>query len=459
LLLFASFGYSINRSTGDVIQNGLVFVDSHPEQAQIVLNGQDKGTTDGRYVLEAGKYDLELSREGYRPWKRSFNLEGGNIVRLVYPFLFPDDLTGRDLLAYSVQPDMVSSSPDRRWVVSHSQDAFGNLLITDTSVTTLPTSTITLPPALFESRTGAQSFELEEWSTDNRHFLVKYSFDGGYDYLVLDRERPQDSFSVSQVFGKAFSKVAFRDKAFDQLYLYEANGGVLQAGRVSDRFVEPVAIGVESFWPYKSDTLLYTSHQDVAPDKAAVWLKKGSNTYKLREVARSSRYMLNLAEFDGAMYVIAGSIADGKVYIYKDPLSKLKDNPNVLLNQSVLLRLEGAQYLSFSNNARFIALQNGSRFNIYDLETKQQYKYDTGIAVAQDYEANWMDGHRLLMVAGSKAWAFDYDGINKQELVTAHDNFMPLFDRDYNQMFTVSPTTADKSKLGLVWTDLNLGIE
>lgn len=459
LLLFTAFGYGINRSTGEVIQNGLLFVDAHPEQARMTLNGQDKGDTDGRFVLEAGSYTLELRRDGYRDWKRQFTLEGGNIVRLVYPFLFPEKLSSKDIVAYTATPDMVSSSPDRRWIVSHTPDALTALLLTDTSSKQLPTTTVALPAALFGTHVGTQTLEAVEWSTDNRHLLVKFNFDGGYDYLILDREKPDQSLSVSQVFGKAYSKVTLRDKASDQLYLYDATGGVLVSGKTKDKTTAAVAADVISFSPYKDNTILYATNTGAAEGKSIVKLKEGSQTYTIREVARADKMLLNMAEFDSDTYVVTGSVADGKVYVYKNPLTVLKDSSKKALLHTMLLKLDNPEYLTFSANTRFIAIQSAAKFDIYDLETKNQYKYDTGLPLAPAQKATWMDGHRLMLVSDGKMNVFDYDGTNKQTLVSANAAFIPAFDRDYNQLFTVSPLLTDGNKTGLIRTDLNLGTE
>lgn len=458
LLLFIAFGYGINGSTGEVTQNGLVFVDAHPEQARIAINGQDKGTTDGRFVLEAGTYTLELTRDKYRSWKRSFVLEGGKIVRLVYPFLFPVDLQSRDLLTYTATPDMVTSSPDRRWIVSHTPDALASMQLTDTSTKELRTTTVALPTGLFKGRSGTQTFTYVEWSTDNKHILVKYTFDDGYDYLIIDRDKPEQSISVSQTFGRSFTKVTFRDKKPDLLYLYSADG-VLISGHTTDKTTQPVASGVIDFWPYKQDNVLYATNTDAPADKSLIKLKDGTAVYTVREVARADKFMLNMAEFDSDTYVVAGSAADGKVYVYKNPVATLKSTDNKPLIPMLLMRLDNPQYVSFSANARFIAVQSGATFDVYDLETDNQYKYDTEYKLNPDQEAKWMDGHRLMLVSEDKMRVFDFDGINKQTLVDTKAAFVPLFDRDYNQLFTVSPTVAEKTKTGLVRTDLNLGTE
>lgn len=456
LLLFATLGYGINRSTGEVTQNGLLFVDAHPQQATMFINGQERGQTDGRFVLEAGHYTLELKRDGYRPWKRDFTLNGGNIVRLVYPFMFPEKLISTDMMTFNTQPDLVTESPDRRWIVIHDKSNITGFTVIDTADKEFVNATIQIPTSILLGRSG--TMELAEWSTDNRHVLLKHVFDGGYDYIVIDREDPTQAFNVTQRFGKSYTNVTLRDKKFDKLYLHDATTGELLSAEAKDGSTQAILDKVVAFWPYKDNTLLYTTNTDAPADKSFLRLKDGQVTYTIKQLARSDAYLLNMAEFDGDTYVVSCATIDGKIYVYKNPVDQLKAIPDKELNPTVLMRLDNAQYLSFSGNARFVGVQAGSQFAVYDFETEQQYKYDTKVTLPANYKAKWMDGHRLMVVGSdNKMTVFDYDGLNPQTLVTTNNAFVPMFDRDYNRLFTVSPTVADANKQGLIWTDLNLG--
>ncbi len=456
LLLFAALGYGINRSTGEVTQNGLVFVDAHPESAKILLNGQDKGQTDGRFVLEAGNYNVELQRDGYRSWKRSFAVEGGGIVRLVYPFMFPNTLESKDITtALATTPDVVTESPDRHWIVLHYPDDLSKFQIIDTSTKQNVTVPITVPAAIFGTHTGTQGLEFTEWSTDNKHVLLKHTFTGGYDYLLIDRENPEQSTNISQLLGKNFTSVTLRNKQADQLYTHDVNGGILQSVTLKDKVATAVADQVLAFWPYKEGTVLYTTDKGAASGKVNVHIKDGANDYLVRELVTGPKYLLNIAEFDGDMYLATGSSADGKVYLYRNPLTALKKSDTALNIPLLLLKLDNPDSVTFSANARFVAVQAGSKFELYDAETKQQYRYDTGLPLDPGQKVNWMDGHRMMFVSKGKMEVFDFDGLNKQTLVSANPAFIPMFDRDFTALFTYSPSLAgDSAKSALVRTEL-----
>lgn len=454
LLLFAALGYGINRSTGEVTQNGLVFVDAHPEAANIKINGIDKGQTDGRFVFEAGRYTLQLTRDGYRNWQKDFTLEGGSIVRLVYPFLFPSQLVTSTVTTATATPDVTTLSPDRHWIVLHAPDALTTLQVVDTSTKQNTAVPVTIPAAVFGSHTGAQGLEFTEWSTDNRHILLKHSFTGGYDYIIVDREKPETSINVSQVLGRNFTSVTLFDKQSDKIYGYEANGGILQSIDLKSKVATNVATNVNTFWPYKDTNVLYVTSQGATEGKVAVHLRDGQADYVVRELAMGSKYLLNLAEFDGDMYLAAASGVDGKLYIYKNPLVALKKNDQTQNIPLLLLKLDNPDYVTFSANARFIALQAGSKFEVYDAETKQQYRYDTKLVLELGQKAAWMDGHRLMLTSEGKMRVFEFDGLNMQTLVSAQTGFIPAFDRDYTAMFTYGPLVNDATKAGLSRTEL-----
>ena len=77
ILLYRAYGYNRDPVTGNIVQNGFVFIDAHPEAADISLNGKFRGVTSQRLDIPAGDYSLDLTRDGYRSWHRDFTLEGG----------------------------------------------------------------------------------------------------------------------------------------------------------------------------------------------------------------------------------------------------------------------------------------------------------------------------------------------------------------------------------------------
>jgi hypothetical protein len=92
VLLYQAYGFGIGKN-GTVIQNGLVFVSSQPNPANIYLNNKlNKSQTNTRLTLPSGIYQVRLARDGYRDWQRTIEVEGGDVQHFDYPFLIPSKL-------------------------------------------------------------------------------------------------------------------------------------------------------------------------------------------------------------------------------------------------------------------------------------------------------------------------------------------------------------------------------
>jgi hypothetical protein len=118
ILVYAAYGYGINTKTGQIIQNGLLFVDSKPGGADIYLNNQKRSTqTAARLVLPSGFYNLRIQKDGYQSWQRSFILDEHTVSRYVYPFLFPTKPITFNLKNYTSVPQIITQSPDRHWLL------------------------------------------------------------------------------------------------------------------------------------------------------------------------------------------------------------------------------------------------------------------------------------------------------------------------------------------------------
>ncbi len=452
-----SSGYYYDTKTKTVIQNGLLFVDSHPESSRVTINGQDKGKTDVRLVVPEGKYKINLSGEGYRDWNHETNIEGASIERLVYPFLFPANLKSEDSELFASKPSFASQSPDRNWIVIKYPDVindFYTINVTEDPIFLIKT---VLPTGVVNVRGQKHIFNEVEWSTDNKHVLIEHVFDDGSEFIIFDRDKPEKSFNINQQFkGRAISDVRLRDKKFDKFYLHNSANGELATVELGNPTITVVATGVLEFQPHGNDIVLYVARNPKLKDMVEVRLSDKDKHYVVRELPSSTRYLIDLAQFDGKWYVALGASEEKKVYIFINPFDVLKREKNAKQPlPTALLRLnKPIEFLSFSANARFIAVQGGSNFAVYDAETIRYFKYDSKLELTPDYEVKWMDGHRLNGVSQNKMFVFDFDGTNKQELVGAYNEFPPFFNRDYDKLFTISNSVSIKDRPALLFTPL-----
>lgn len=463
LLVFQAYGFDFDRETGEVIQNGLVFVDAHPEQAEVFINGENKGRTDQRLVIPSGAYSLELRSEGYRPWKRDFELEGGSIARFVYPFLFPDELVIEDSLELSSAPSLVTSSPDRRWLMVQQPGSLTDFTLFDLNPKQDVQTTIAVPAGIFTPDGDDHRLSEVEWSTDNRRLLVEHNFSGNQEFVVLDRQAPDQSVNLTRLFASTpFTQIVLRDKKFDRYYLYNATTKVLfEAELANGGRAATLLNNILSFRSHDDDVLLYVTTEGASMDKVLAKVRDDQQDYLLREMPANTNYLLDVARFDGKWFMVVGNGTEKRAFVYENPVNEIRRRPELRLAPIASLKLLDniPTFISFSANARIIALQGGSEFAVYDAETEETHHYDTKLSIAVGEKAQWMDGHRLTLISETKLNVFDFDGLNMQTLIPCSVGYRPFFDRDYTALYCMAPASNPDLPTGVSLTSTKLLLE
>lgn len=457
ILLYQSYGYDYDPKTGRITQNGLVFVDAKPAGADIYLNGESKGRTDARLDISSGTYNLELAQKGYRTWKRQFTLEASSIERFLYPFLFPSELSTSDVRNFTAVPGMIAQSPNRERVLVQQPGDFQKFDLIDISDKTIQSTTLNLPPDLLTVAGANHQLSLVEWSSNNRHVVLSHQYEAGTEFFLLDVESPNNSINLTKTFTTPFTTIALHDKKFNQYYLYDANTQTLMRARLDPATVTPYQADVLGFKPHGADEVAIITDAEAGEGKVWLKIREGDEEYDIRQLPIGDRYIIDMARFDNNWYVGAGSAAETKVYLFKNPVATIKRGGDKLPLPVAVLRTPAVpEFLAFSTNSRFIAAQSGKYLAVYDAETDRQSRYDSGLGLTSGQQLKWMDGNRLIGVVGGKTVVMDYDGTNQQTLTDAINGFPPIFDPAYEALFTVSPSISDSRLPALVRTELRI---
>ena len=458
VLLYYAYGFSFGKN-GQVIQNGLMFVSSSPNPANVYLNGKlNKAQTNSRIVLEEGEYDMQLSRSGYRNWQRAVTIDGGKVVHYDYPFLIPTSLTSSAVKTYDESPQLTLQSPDKRWLMVNRASTFEQFEIFNirNPKAGVPTENITLPNGLLTKATATQSWQLVEWSNDNRHVLLKHLFDDKSEYILVDRAAPESSINLTQTLGKNPTELRLIDKKYDRYLLFDATKQTLSKASLSAP--EPVAYldHVLAYKSYGTDTMLYAASAGADSDGSVkLKLLEGSQSYTLRDLAAGTTYLVDIAKYDGSMYIAAAAASENKVYVYQNPVAQIND-PDISVAVPVqVLRVEAPSYMAFSANTRFVMAEGGTNIGVYDAEDEKGFSYTLSSPLdAPQQHVTWMDGHHLIYVSNGSVVMLDYDNINRQTLVAGKADYLPAFDASFKYLFAWAPNTQDAAKLSLTNTSL-----
>lgn len=452
ILFFFANGYDIDRKTGIVIQNGTLFFDALPGTAQITINGESKGQTARKHELPGGTYDAELKRDGYRPWQRRITLEGGTLQYFQYPFLFPTTLVTSDAQLYINSPDMTTQSPDNRWLIVRQPGQINVFDLYDLQRELIVATPLTVPKTIMSLGVENSKLEPIDWAADNRFVLIKHTFTGGQEFIVLDSQQPSQSMNVSKAFASIPAMdIVMRDKKFDKYFLHNKDTQTLYKTDLKSALTETLPGKIIAFKAYKDDVLLYVTAEGASEGNVNVNVREGDKTFTLRELPVSDLYLLDIERYENKWYVIVGSDKGGKVYVYREPVAAIKRTGENPIPATTLRPVEPPQNVSFSKGSRFVLAQGGKHFTVYDIEEAQPYRFE----LAQGGpKATWMDEFRMLVVTDNKVSVFDYDGKNNQVLVVGFDGFAPAFGPNYKRLFTVAPSVTLVGRAALTQTQL-----
>lgn len=447
ILLYQAYGFGLDKN-GQVIQKGLVYVSSQPGGAGIYVNGKLADNTNTRLNLQAGQYNVALKRDGYRDWQHDITVEGGTVIHYDYPFLFPVNLKTAAKQTFEAAPLLTTESPDRRWLLigqKSANDASLQITQYDLKNPTQAATNFSLPLSISSINPKQDSWEVTDWSNDNQHVLLKHSFDGGYEYVLLNRDTPADSINLTKTLTGPAPQIQLQNKKYDSYVIYDPATQVLSTASLKAPTPQTWVAGVLAFQTYDTDTVLYATTTGIEDGKASIRLRQGDQTYSIRTVLSGSQYVLNLTKYSNQWIVAVGASIEDKVYVYVNPINSLQATPRQVLVPITILRVAGTNTLTFSANARFIMAENGSNFAVYDAENDKTYTYALSAGLdAPQTKVSWMDGHRLTYVSGGKLVVVDFDNTNAQSLMPANANYLPLFDTAYKYAYTLANDSNGK---------------
>lgn len=440
ILVYLAQGYGYDTNSG-VQQSGLVFIDSKPAATEILINNQK---SDKRVTLKEGEHSITIKKDKYRDWNKKFMLEGGAVMYFVYPKLFPVDIPIGITKVYPSAPAWVSQSPDRRWLVMQQLANSPNLSIVDLSKPNdeqlsfaIPLEQLNIQKGLFGDLTPI------EWSDDNQHLLLSQKMpDGSIGYLIIDRKDNEKTINISNKLGLArASVVSLKDKKYDKYYVLNTESKELREADIKNGLAQTILLSeVISFKPYADNLIIYTTLEGAnATEVKVVILSDQTEKYLLKSLPRdpSNRYLLDMAKFENNWYYVTASSQDKFVYLYRNPLKRAEAGNIEPIVPQMSLNLASPQYLSFSDNARFIGMQSGKNFVVFDGELNRVYKYKSQLNIGPTQQAKWMDGHRFSVITDSKVQVFEFDGSNLQTLISSRPESGAYFDRDYKYVFTL----------------------
>lgn len=433
IIIFLALGYRFDRENFSVIRQGLVQLSSHPEDMDYYLNDKFKGQTPARLGLEADSYNLKLSKSGYRDWQKQITVEEGQVHRLDYPRLIPNELNPENIKSFKPL-SFAKIDPSKRWLITYSAKNQNVIELIDIKSSELTTKKITIPKdelTLKDGKVGNLNFV--QWSHNSETFIVKHKNGDIVEHIYIPRERPEDSINLNMRFDLSMDDVHFSGS--DPNIIFALTNDVLRRFTISDNLVSGVLLnGVKDFEVYNDTTIVFSrevkqnGNGNTNVGIQRIGLLKDSKEIVLEELPVSNEVKVAYREFDGHSYFVVANRTQKDAHIYQDPETER--------GKTYFESFTGIapSYLKFSPGGRFIMLQQGSKFAVYDFYEEDKFSYNIEGEV-KNY-VKWIDGFHLAVSIDNKLNLWDFDGNNQQELVSSDARFEAIIDESEDIIYT-----------------------
>lgn len=454
ILMFVVYGFGYKN--GQVIQNGLVFLSSSPNPAEIYIDGQRyKSNTNTRMVIPAGSYSVTLRRAGYRDWQRTIQVDGGDVQSFTYPFLFPLSLTTNTVRDYETPPTLVTQSPNDRWLLVSRPGSLTSFDLYDLNDVKKAPLQLDLPSALLAG--AAQGVQVVGWASDNDHLLVQYTSGSGSEYVLMNRPHPEQSVNLTRTFALPSTGVQLQlsNQHFDQYLMYNTTVHILSRLQLNAPAPQPYVNDVLAFKTLGDNTVLYATPSTTLPGKVDIRINDSGNDYLIRTCKSGTTYLLDLDKYGGDLFVAVAAQSEGVVYIYRNPAGQIQ---NKALAQAIpiqVFRLDNPTFVTFSADAHYVVFENNKSIAAYDTDRLHGWVYTLpGAPDAPQTHAEWLDDARLDYVSHGQLIAFDYDGTNKQVLVSASPAYQSYLTPNAKYLYAFAPSVSDRDHRLLTSTAL-----
>jgi hypothetical protein len=434
IIINTALGYDLLTTNKEVVQNGLLVVESEPSNANIYINGiEESSDTGARLSLPEGTYTLELKKNGYRDWKREVRLVGGTVEQITYAKLLPIE-PAREVLGVGDSAESLVSS-DRRWLLKKSASTSNLWQLIDTDSSLGIPSTYSLPSSVFGSRIPVAT-SVVSWAESSSRVLVEVLYGNGEkQYVNADLLRPDEVRDVTSLLsGLSIEHIAFWADTNDRYVVRQSDGTirlVLESG------VRPIlGAGIESaskMYPLPTNAIVYS--RELPSGEIEVHYLTEQNDIVLATYPQNARPLdIDFAQRNRNEYIILAGGGLEKTLIFRNVEDVYKRSTTGRVPPFAIMPIS-ADTAEFSTRGTFALTASADEVAVYDTEKRAIYRY--GLDGGKSGVVGWLDDSRAYSVSPSGVVSvFDYEGSNFYPLLASAQG-VPSLSKDGRHVFAL----------------------
>lgn len=428
----AAMGFMIS-SNGSIEQSGLMQLHSQPTGASVTIDGSTIfSRTNVSRTLSGGEHSIKLTREGYDSWQKTVKVYPGVLIRLYYPRLFLQNRTSEAVrnLVTNDNLEFYSPSSNRNYILYAEKGSpdWQLLDIRGDEVKITPLDLSGILPGMLEEETpktmdGNSKIESHEykfhgtieeikWSEDEEHALVKVTYDGKTEWILLHLKNLAQSLNITKTFGLGDTVLAMIDSSASQLFMLEKNQ--LRRINTSDGVMSRVLLdNVVDFASYDHNVVYVTENPVTHRRQIGVYRDNEKGGTIIAEVPEGKKVQIALSYYydeDYIVYLLDNQIKvlHGRIPAYEEDGADIS-NLKPLIEDKVFSEIP--EKLAVSPEGEYLLAQKLDKLMVIDLEMGDIYEYNVPSS-----KVKWFDASMLYTVSDQQIIVWDFDGTNQRNL-------------------------------------------
>ena len=422
IMMLILLGFTINQDEGRVEQGSLLQLASSPSGADVYIDGKDVGSkTNTKRTVSVSEHTIDFSLEKYHTWTKSINPTAGQVVWVNYARLVPTVLTPSTVKTFENVANM-SVSPKRSYILMQEKIDLPKFQLVDVRLDEVKTVDVVLPENILSiPSSGSQRLSIVSWSDNEKLVLIRNNFGKQVEWLVLNRENPDESINLNKSFAINPDEVVFAGKSDQRLFI-SVDGVVSRINTTNESISEPLATNVDDFSSLNVDTIVYTSLPNELNVRVAGY---SSVDFSKQQVIRTYNvkkrpFFVAMSMYFNKQYVAV--IRDNQLVVDTGAFATPSSNPELkrIFSREIPT---GVKKLTMSVNGRFALIEYADKYAVYDIELDEYHQTAWQYMAKTQRSVKWLDDYIVWSDNGGILRMYDFDGANQHDVMEVTEGF------------------------------------
>lgn len=436
LLVAMGQGYSYSFKTHRWTQNGLVIIQSVPSGLMVTLdNKRLKKKTPYRQSFGVGKYDFELSKDGYFNWRKTVDVVASEVSLLEYVILMPRDPHQKTLDSQAAIIKQ-SLSRDHRHLAYITGGPNPTVFTLDLGN---PKAVKLWSPPAATPETPAESLSNVQWSDDASHLLITTTTPTG-DVTRLIAASGGEATNLTTKYGVVLGSPHFAGNNWRQIY-FLAPDGLRRIDAEAQSLSAVLSDKAKAFY-VTNDRVIYVEARDAA---RSLWNldSRGRRQQILAALPESDSYDFAYGSYEGQDELVIVPSKTRTATLYSDIFSA-SPTSRVLAHDvdSALFAPDFRRVVLSSATSATMVTFDFDRAILTDRQPLFSFADSSGPLTA----VTWYDSYHLLQNRGGRLIWSEFDGANRQDIGPVATGLAPFSSADQKSLYYIA-SAADGAKV------------